>query len=232
MDKTTTRRHLWNWTRIILITVAVLAAIIPTHVFERSTEDIAEWWILRASGAEMVSVDVSVDSLEKREWGIVLGASIRSGHFRERVNRAAELWKAGKVEKLLLSGDGREKFYDEPAAMKALLLTMGIPEEVILLDKKGLSTFESMERASSEFGVSEAWVVTQEFHGPRAVYLAKHHGIDAGTVCAVQPVDAGADEKRERKARVKAILQAWGLADTAIKLMKKTSSSFKEIAVL
>lgn len=221
-----------NWIRGINFLIWLLFAWLFVRGFDRTVEDFAGWWVLRGVEETSIRTEETVGSLEKRKWGIVLGASIRSGHFRERVETAGELWKAGKVEKLLLSGDGRETYYDEPAAMKKVLLAAGVPEEALVLDRSGFSTFQSMERAAGEYGIEEAWVVTQEFHGPRVVYLARHHGIRAGVVVASHPGDSSYDEARERKARVKAVLEVWGLAETAMGLMEKASPSLEELAAM
>lgn len=215
-----------------LAILAVLVVAVQIRGFERTVEDLAGVWVRWSAGEAAVAEASNISTLPKKEWAVVLGASIRSGQFEERVARAAELWKAGKVEKLLLSGDGRDRYYDEPAAMKELLVKAGVPEEVLVLDRKGLSTFESMERAAVEFGVTEAWVITQAYHGPRAVYLAKHHGIKAGVVAAAHPGDPIADESRERKARVKAVFQVWGLAETAMSTMKELSPRLAEVAMM
>lgn len=217
---------------LFLFWLLAAVALVCLRGVERTVEDLVGGWVQLSAGDTAIAEDYDVSALPKKEWGVVLGASIRSGQFEERVARAAELWKEGKVEKLLLSGDGRDRYYDEPAAMKQLLVKAGVPEEVLVLDRAGLSTFESMARAAAEFGVTEAWVVTQAYHGPRAIYLAKYHGIKAGVVTATHPGDPNVDEVRERKARVKAVLQVWGLVETATNVMKDFSPRFAEVAMM
>ena len=216
----------------VLVVTALLVVVVKVRGFERTVEDLAGSWVNFSVG-DAVSGEGNYSSEgAHKEWAIVLGASIRSEQFEERVARAAQLWQEGKVSKLLLSGDGRERFYNEPKAMKALLLEAGLPEEALVLDEGGLSTFSSMQRAAAIYGVEQAWVVTQDYHGPRAVYLAQHHGIEAGFASAAHPGNPEQDESRERKARVKAVLQVWGLAETTMNLMKEVSPQLEELAMM
>ena len=96
----------------------------------------------------------------------------------DRVAAAADLYRLGKVETLLLSGDGRLPVLDEPAAMQRVAVQLGVPESAIVLDPEGLRTYASCERAHDVFGVSRAVLVTQTFHLPRARLLCEAHGID------------------------------------------------------
>jgi SanA protein len=115
---------------------------------------------------------------------IVFGAGLtRSGGpsaiLRDRVRAAADLYFAGKVEKLLMSGDNSTEFYNEPAAMRDYALGLGIPDEAIVLDYAGRRTYDTCYRARDIFGVEQAILVTQDFHLPRALYLCNAMGIDA-----------------------------------------------------
>jgi SanA protein len=114
---------------------------------------------------------------------LVFGAGIRNGRptpaLADRVEAAAELYHAGKVSKLLMSGDNRFVSYNEPAAMKAYAQELNVPPEDIVLDYAGRRTYDSCYRARVIFGVQEAVLVTQGFHQPRAVYLCHHLGIES-----------------------------------------------------
>jgi vancomycin permeability regulator SanA len=115
---------------------------------------------------------------------LVLGAGLNGkGHvnwfLRDRVNGAIRLYRAGKVDGLLMSGDNHVKTYDEPGAMKAYALSQGVPAAAITLDYAGFNTYDSCYRARAIFGVTSAEVVTQGYHLPRAVYLCRSVGIDA-----------------------------------------------------
>ncbi len=102
-----------------------------------------------------------------------------SGMLAERVSQSAALYEAGKVDRILVSGDHHAWAYDEPDTMRKALLAAGIPPRVIFEDHAGFDTWASMVRAREIFGVSSAVVVTQGFHMPRALYEADAAGLDA-----------------------------------------------------
>ncbi|PKN91558.1 MAG: hypothetical protein CVU44_18420 [Chloroflexi bacterium HGW-Chloroflexi-6] len=124
-----------------------------------------------------------------RPVAIVFGAGLtRSGGatavLRDRIQTAANLYFAGKVEKLLMSGDNSTVEYNEPAAMREFALSLGIPDEAIVLDYAGRRTYDTCYRARAIFGVDSAILVTQPFHMPRAVYLCNALGVDGVGVVA------------------------------------------------
>lgn len=100
-------------------------------------------------------------------------------YFLARIDAAANLYEAGKVDRILVSGDNRKKEYNEPEEMKKALVNKGIPEAVIFLDYAGFRTFDSVVRAKEVFGQSEFIVVSQKFHNERAVFIAGKKGIQA-----------------------------------------------------
>lgn len=119
---------------------------------------------------------VSIDELPKLGGALVLGAGVYpdlvpSGFLRARLDLAAQLYARGLVGQLLLSGDGRSRFYDEPATMAAYLIDQGVPESAIITDPLGLDTFASCLRARDEYGWDELVVVSQSFHLPRALAI-------------------------------------------------------------
>lgn len=120
---------------------------------------------------------------------LVLGAGLnRDGSpgvvLRDRVEMAASLYFSGKVDKLLMSGDNSSQFYNEPGAMRTYALSLGVPEEDIVLDYAGRRTYDSCYRARAIFGVDQLVVVTQAFHLPRALFLCNAFEIDATGVAA------------------------------------------------
>jgi SanA protein len=126
----------------------------------------------------------------------------------DRVRQAARLWQAGKVEKVLVSGDHHSWAYDEPDTMRKALVRMGVPPRDVFEDHAGSDTWATMVRASSIFGVDSAVVVTQGFHMPRALFLAGEAGIEAtGLTSDLHPYGAQGtkSEVREVLSRVKAI---------------------------
>lgn len=130
--------------------------------------------------------------------------------LRSRMTRAVELYQAGWADKLLLSGDNSREDYNEVAAMKTLALEGGVPEEDIVLDHAGFSTYDSLYRARDVFQVKRLVIVTQEYHLSRALYLADALGLEAWGVAAAPRNDAGQimRDAREILARDKAILWA------------------------
>ena len=145
---------------------------------------------------------------------IVLGARVHpdgtlSPMLGDRVARALALYRAGTVEKIIVSGDHGSWSYDEPGAMRDELLAAGVPARDIFTDHAGFDTWSTMRRAVDVFGVRSAIVVTQGFHLPRALYLAAAAGLPAhGVASDLQPygrpgLSAGG---REVLARVKAVI--------------------------
>jgi SanA protein len=102
----------------------------------------------------------------------------------DRVATAAELYQAGKVQKLLCSGDNRRVDYNEPQAMKDYAVRLGVPEADVVLDYAGRRTYDSCFRARAIFGVERVVAVTQRFHAARSVYTCQALGVDAVAVTA------------------------------------------------
>ena len=114
---------------------------------------------------------------------IIFGAGLRSdgtptAMLRDRLLTGAELYFEGKVEKLLMSGDNRFVDYNEPESMRQFALSVGVPEEAIVLDYAGRRTYDTCYRARAIFGVQSAVLVTQGFHLPRALFLCDMLGMD------------------------------------------------------
>lgn len=128
-----------------------------------------------------------------RPVAIVFGALVWPGGrpsdmLTDRVCAAAELYHAGRVHKLLLSGDNRFVDYNEPLAMKEVALAQGVPEEDLVLDYAGRRTYDTCYRARHIFGVEQAVLVTQEFHLDRALFTCQNLGLDAiGFSANLQP---------------------------------------------
>jgi vancomycin permeability regulator SanA len=138
-----------------------------------------------------------VADVPARQTAIVLGALVYGGGrpsdiLADRVDTAADLYLDGRVRKILVSGDHGRHDYDEVNAMRRRLQARGVPAEDIFMDHAGFDTCDTMQRARHVFGVRSAVVVTQAFHLPRAVYLARTCGLDA--------VGVQSDRRRYRKA--------------------------------
>lgn len=126
----------------------------------------------------------TVENIPTRRVAIVFGAGLwQNGTatpvLKDRVQTAANLYFAGKVEKLLMSGDNRFVEYNEPAVMREVALSLGVPETAIVVDFAGRRTYDTCYRARAIFGVTEAILVTQAFHLPRAIYECSRLGVDS-----------------------------------------------------
>jgi len=127
----------------------------------------------------------TLTTVPEREVGLVLGTSkeTRRGkpnlHFNQRIEAAAALYRAGKVRHLLVSGDNHIASYDEPDDMRAALVAAGVPASAITCDYAGFHTLDSVVRAKEVFGLSQCTIISEEFHCPRALWIARQHGLDA-----------------------------------------------------
>ncbi len=96
-----------------------------------------------------------------------------------RINAAVKLYKSGKINFILVSGDNGNKGYDEPTDFKKDLIKRGIPADKIFLDYAGFRTLDSVIRAKEIFGIKLVTIISQKFHNERAIYLAEQNGINA-----------------------------------------------------
>jgi vancomycin permeability regulator SanA len=127
---------------------------------------------------------VRADSLPHLPVVLVLGAEVYadgvpSTFLQARLDLALELYRRGLVERILLSGDGRSRFYDETGGMRAYLLRRGVEESVMLVDPAGLDTYDSCLRARDVYGIDRLVVVSQSYHLPRALAICHALGLDA-----------------------------------------------------
>jgi SanA protein len=150
-------------------------------------------WIAAANaylvGSTRAAIVADVASAPERRCAIVLGNRVfpdgtPSLDLAERLETGAALYRAGRVKKIIVSGAMFPPVhYDEPHAMAAWLVARGIPAADVVLDVGGFRTAATMADAV-KLGVREALIVTQQYHLPRAIYLARHAGIDAVGVAA------------------------------------------------
>ena len=171
-------------------------------------------WLVRASASDLY---VSVRDIPAREVGMVLGApeftmGRPSPYLPGRIQAAAELYHAGKVRKLVVSGATKtDEFYDEIASMTRMLVERGVPEDAIIGDGKGLRTLDSLLRMRDVFGYDDFITVSQRDHCERALFLADRYGVHTIAYAADLPPGATPDQLlysmfREPLARVKAVL--------------------------
>ena len=132
---------------------------------------------------QLKEIDVEFDYI------LVLGCRVysdgRLSHMLEdRVTTAVTVWQAGVCDRILMSGDSRSVYYDETGAMKRAAIEAGVPEEAILTDPAGLSTYDSVARALQAYQGKRVVIITQEYHLYRALYLAEKLGMEAYGVSA------------------------------------------------
>jgi SanA protein len=168
-------------------------------------------WVLRSSAPYIYS---SIEALPENDVGLLLGTSpySRKGNesvlFQHRIDAAAALYKAGKIRHVLASGANPDETYNEPRKMYYALVEAGVPGEAITLDFAGFRTLDSVVRAAEVFRVPSYTIISQRFHLNRAVFIARHEGIDA---VAYAPPETRERQKRrllvrEALARVNTIL--------------------------
>jgi SanA protein len=167
----------------LIITLLILGAIGAAIIVAFNV------WIHAAYASRMYGSVDDVPSEDQPRIAIVLGAGLtRSGEptpaLYDRVATAVELYQRGLVNKLLLTGDNRSVYYNEPEAMRRTAVRLGVPNEDVVLDYAGRRTYDSCYRARDIFGVQRAIIVTQAFHLDRALYLCDAFGIDSLGVAA------------------------------------------------
>lgn len=157
---------------------------------------------------------LTLDTVPNERVAIVFGAGIYnngrlSGMLRDRMDTAIDLYKAGKVQKLLLSGDNRFVEYNEPGAMMDYAIAQGVSTTDIQPDYAGRRTYDTCYRANAIFQVQSAILVTQRFHLPRALFLCDQFGVQAVGVAAdrgtYNPRSVAFSETREALAVVAAL---------------------------
>ncbi|MFP4510441.1 MAG: vancomycin high temperature exclusion protein [Spirochaetaceae bacterium] len=159
------------------------------------------------------------ESVPYNRVALVLGTSqfTRTGgpnrFFWHRMDAAASLYHAGKAGIIIASGDNRFASYNEPESMRRALVSLGVPDHVIVLDASGFSTFDSVVRSARVFGAESITIVSQEFHTARAIFIARNNGIEAVgfTAADVPREDAFATYVREYFARIKALIDVYVL---------------------
>ena len=165
----------------------------------------------------------SVKNVPHRSVGLLLGTAkyIRRGKinyfYKYRIDAAEQLFKAKKIDAILVSGDNATRYYNEPLRMRRDLIKRGIPKSKIYLDFAGFRTLDSIERASKVFGLKKYTIISQKFHLERALFLAKHAGADAIGFAAKDFKGTKAATRmlfREYAARVKAFLDIYILHTT------------------
>lgn len=169
-------------------------------------------WRISAGSKDYIYDDLA--QLPDSQVVLVLGTSKYLGNGQEnlfytfRMDAAKQLYDAGKARAFIVSGDNRAHNYNEPAMMRKSLVGLGIPTEMIYSDYAGFRTLDSVVRTNKVFGQDTFIIVSQKFHNQRAVFIARHYGLQAYGYNA-RAVSVSRSYKtfiRERFARVKVFL--------------------------
>jgi vancomycin permeability regulator SanA len=166
----------WFLRVLLILLAAALTGVLAIAVINK--------YVHSQTGGRIQKSMTEIPTEEPKRIAIVFGArvldnGVPSHSLSDRVLTAVELYRAGRVKKLLMSGDRQGENYDEPAAMKKQALELGVAESDIVLDNDGKRTFDTCYRAKEIFGVQKAILVTQDYHQPRALYLCSSLGIDS-----------------------------------------------------
>jgi SanA protein len=128
-----------------------------------------------------------VTSVPPAQVALVPGAGITADDrptlaLRDRIDGAIELYRAGKVQKILMSGDNSSVYYNEPGVMANYAIEQGIPESDIVLDYAGRRTYDTCYRAKEIFGLESVIVTTQQYHLSRMVFLCDQLGLNTSGI--------------------------------------------------
>lgn len=191
-------------TKIILITIMTIIVLSPLlinlYVILNTTSNI----IIKEEYQQLKDVD----------YILVLGASVRrespSPMLEDRLKKAIELYNINTQNKILVTGDHTKEDYDEVTIMKNYLLENNIPEEKIIMDPAGVSTYDSIFRVQKQLKAKKIIIVSQKYHLYRALYIANSLGIEAYGVPADDIKYKGATyrEVREILARNKDFIKS------------------------
>lgn len=174
--------------RKLKIVIIVFAALILTvGVYALSVN----FYIIGSAKSRIVSVEETA-SLDDIDYVLVLGCGVKpdgtpSHMLYERLKQGAEVFKNG-AGSLLISGDNSGESYNELAVMKSQSISNGVDEKDITVDDFGFSTYESLYNAKTKFDAKRIIIITQSYHMPRALYIARKLGLDAYGVNAWLPL--------------------------------------------
>ena len=199
------RRRRWG--------IALLIVVILAGAFPFALQKAVAW----AYADRMVSLETAIADPAvmpgEDTVAIVYGARVYpngrlSAMLRDRVETAVQLYHAGKVDTLLMSGDNRADHYDEPGHMRDYAISRGVPAQAIRTDPSGLRTYDTCYRANRLFDMEAAVLVTQAFHLPRALFTCDALGMDVTGVVADQRTYAPASISWSENREIPALLVA------------------------
>jgi vancomycin permeability regulator SanA len=161
----------YKWIFLTLTSIGIVVIVGPTLYANLATRSIR---------FDLKHSDIS--SIPSRDVAIVFGTQVYpdgqpSQYLKWRVDAAVKLYQSHKVKKLLMTGDNSTRHYNEPVAMQKYAMSLGVPVENIVLDYAGFSTYDSCYRAHAIFKVTNAILVSQGFHLPRAILTCRAFGL-------------------------------------------------------
>ena len=170
------------WSTCIILFVCIVVMLICNQIVVNNAEG---------------KVFSDIDSIKYNKVGLLLGTTpqarigrITNAFFTYRIDAAEELYKAGKIEKILISGDDNSlDGINEPECMRDSLVARGVPERAIILDGKGYRTINSVINANKVYGLKSFTIISQKFHNERAIYQAEHLGLDVENIQAYNAKD-------------------------------------------
>ena len=165
------------WSTCIILFVCIFVMLICNQIVVNNAEG---------------KVFSDIDSIKYNKVGLLLGTTpqarigrITNAFFTYRIDAAEQLYKAGKIDAILISGDENSlDGINEPECMRDSLVARGVPANVIFLDGKGYRTINSIVNANKVFGLKSFTIISQEFHNERAIYQAEHLGLDVENIQA------------------------------------------------
>ena len=193
-------KRILSWRVLVLVVLIMLVAIW-----------LINQWVVSSTRQQMYA---DIAQIPHRKVGLLLGTSKLLGdgtanlYYRYRIQAALALFRAGKIEYVLVSGDNGSDGYNETGSMQADLIAAGIPADRIVCDYAGFRTLDSLLRCKTVFGERTITIISQPFHNERALFIANHKGMDAVAFNA-QDVNQYYGLKvmvREKLARVKLLM--------------------------
>ena len=193
-----------GWTTAIIAVLCIACLLICNHIVVKNAKG---------------KVFSETDSITPTKWGLLLGTTpqTRIGNrqnlfYKNRIDAAVQLYKAGKIEKILVSGAEKSlEGVNEVVCMRDSLVARGVDAGAIVLDGKGNRTLESVVRAVNVYGIHRFIVISQRFHNERAIYQAEHLDLDVNGITGFNADDVHTGTSfliylREYLARVKMFL--------------------------
>ncbi len=173
--------HYWRWFKRVTIYAAVFLILFIA---------ICNIWLVLSTQKQVYG---TAEVAPHRSVALVLGTSRKlsdgraNPYFENRMQTTYDLYKTGKVDYIIVSGDNRSRYYNEPLEMRKALIAKGVPSGIITLDYAGLRTLDSIVRCKEIFGQESIVIITQSFHSYRSLFISNYYEMDAIVVVADEP---------------------------------------------